>query len=81
VASFIGNVDQEPRGHSGSNAGLEDVMDKHFCEFPLWGSEVCGQPACTKVRCTWLCALHEEPGEMLLEAAAKKRAALDDLAN
>jgi hypothetical protein len=54
-------------------------MGKHFCEFPLWGSEVCGQPACTKVRGTWLCVLHEEPGERLLEAAAKEETALDDL--
>ena len=56
-------------------------MSKHFCEFPLWGSAVCGQPACTKVRGTWLCVLHEEPGERLLEAAAKQEAALDALAN
>lgn len=39
----------------------------HYCEFPVWGNQVCGHPACAKIRGAWFCRLHEEWGEYAME--------------
>ena len=48
----------------------------NYCEFPIWGGGECGRPACTKVRGSWLCVLHEDEGSRRLEEAALDNAAL-----